>query len=145
MFSLFFYITFATSQQYQTYLSTASVWFSHSFELLSLPKSAAQLALLLEWPTPLLGWESRTEGQTMTETENQLEPNTRFCTDGKIEAGKWCIYRKRIANINKIWEIMISSLQLGQGAADIMISLILNFLSYLKGTEHKTNFQIATV
>lgn len=48
-------ITFSISQQYRTYLSTASVWFSHSSELLSLPKSAAQLALLLEWPIPLLG------------------------------------------------------------------------------------------
>ena len=53
--SSFFTITFATSQQYQTYLSTASVWFSHSSELWSLPKSAAQLASLLAWPTPLLG------------------------------------------------------------------------------------------
>lgn len=57
-----FTITFATSQQYQTYLSTASVWFSHSSELLSLPRSAAQLALLLEWPTPLLGVEEEKKG-----------------------------------------------------------------------------------
>lgn len=47
-------ITFAISQQCQTYLSTASIWFSHSFELLSLPMSAVQLALLPTQPAPLL-------------------------------------------------------------------------------------------
>lgn len=67
------------------------------------------------------GWGRRREGQTTPETENQLEPNTHFCTDRKTETGKWCIYRKRIANINKMWEIMISSPQLGQESPDITL------------------------
>lgn len=73
-----FTITFATSQQYRTYLSTASVWFSHSSELLSLPKSAAQLALLLEWPVPLLGVGEEDRRTNNNKTKSQLEPNTRF-------------------------------------------------------------------
>lgn len=40
---------------------------------------------------------------------------------------------------------MISSPQLGWETADIMIILILNFLSDFRGTEHKTNLQIAKV
>lgn len=125
-------ITFATSQQYQTYLSTASVWFSHSSELWSLPKSAAQLALLLEWPIPLLRWGRRKEVPT-TETGNQLEPNTQFCIDRKTDRKAMYLQEKN-GQHQKVWEILISSPQLGQETADI--TNILNFLFDLKETEH---------
>lgn len=41
----------------------------------------------------------------------------------------------------KVWEILISSAQLGSENADV----ILNFLSDLKETEHKTNLQIVKI
>lgn len=73
-----FTITFATSQQYRTYLSTASVWFSHSSELLSLPKSAAQLALLLEWPVPLLGVGEEERGTNNNKTRKPIRAKHSF-------------------------------------------------------------------
>lgn len=40
---------------------------------------------------------------------------------------------------------MISSPQLGEKTADIVIILILNLLSDMKGIEHKSNLQVAKV
>lgn len=53
--------------------------------------------------------------------------------------------QEKNCNVNKISEIMISSLQLDQETADIMITLTLNNYSDLKETEHKNNLQTAKV